>query len=533
MQRVEKTIGSLFREVASAYSSREALIHVSSGLRYNYGLLDWEADRAAKGLIRLGIQPGDRVALWAPNVAEWIVAMLALARMGALMVPIDPEAEPADVQYILSQSEARALIACKEADLEDYIDTMLEMRDSVPSLEHIILIADESFPETELWTEVLAGGEDVPPEVLLDISFGQQPSDPVAVMYTSGTTGSPKGVVLDHAGLINKSFHSTARQGITAEDRLCLYFPLFHMFGNTCVALAGLIRGACIVMPCLSFDASAILKALKEEQCTAVYGSPSMFMGLVEHPENQTKLWGTVLKGIVGGAPCPMELMQRLVEEIGVARITVAYGITEASSWITMTDPDDPLDLRVGTIGRPLPCNEVKIVDSASGEEVPPGDRGELCTRGFLMKEYYKMPAATAAAVDQDGWLHTGDIARMDAKGYVTISGRVKDTIFRNGVEIHPVEVEEVLYKRPEVLEAQVFGFVHPEKGDEVAAWVRLKEGAVLSTLTLAAHAKDNVQDECLPHFFKIVDRFPTTRSGKVQKYKLAEMARVEYGGGL
>lgn len=533
MEKVEKTIGSLFREIAAVYSSREALVHVPSGIRYNYGLLDWEVDRAAKGLIRLGLQPGDRVALWAPNGAEWIVAMLALARMGALMVPIDPDAEPVDVQYMLSQSEARALIVCKEADLGDYIDTIMEMRDRVPSLESIVLIADESFPETESWTEVLAAGEDVPADTLLDIAFHQQPSDPVAVMYTSGTTGAPKGVVLDHLGLINKSFHSTARQGITADDRLCLFFPLFHMFGNTCVALAGLLRGACLVMPCTSFDVPPILRALKEEQCTAVYGSPSMFMGLVEHPENQTKLWGTVLKGIVGGAPCPMELMQRLVEEIGAARITVAYGITEASSWITMTDPDDPLDLRVGTIGRPLPCSEVKIVDPVSGEEAPPGERGELCTRGFLMKEYYRMPAATAAAVDRDGWLHTGDIARMDLNGYVTISGRVKDTIFRNGVEIHPVEVEEVLYKRPEVLEAQVFGFLHPEEGEEVAAWVRLKEGASLSTVTLAAHARDYLEEDHLPHFFKIVDRFPMTRSGKVQKYKLAEMARVEYGASL
>ncbi|MCP5049992.1 MAG: AMP-binding protein, partial [bacterium] len=250
------------------------------------------------------------------------------------------------------------------------------------------------------------------------------------------------GVVLDHLGLINKSMVSTERQGIIAEDRLCLFFPLFHMFGNTCIALAGLLRRATLIMPCETFDPPKVLRAISMEKCTAIYGSPSMLIALIDHPEFQKEDWNTVSRGIIGGAPCPMELMRRIVKDIGVSDITVAYGITETSSWITMTQPDDPIELRVSTIGIPLPCNDLKIVDPGSGEQLASDQQGELCTRGFLMKEYYKMPAATAAAVDKEGWFHTGDLGEMDEQGYVRITGRLKDVIVRDGVDIYPVEVE-------------------------------------------------------------------------------------------
>jgi fatty-acyl-CoA synthase len=529
MEIVNKTIGQMLEEIAKKHPNRDALIHTETGGRYNYGLLSWEVERISKGLMNSGIKRGDRVALWAPNIAEWIMSFLALAGIGAIAVPIDPGAGREDLHFILEQSECRAIIMAKGLEVEEYVDTILHERDRIPSLDNIFVIADKSYPDMIPWSELTTMGDEAGTDVSSDMENVIRPEDPVAIMYTSGTTGNPKGVVLDHLGLINKSLFSTQRQGITHEDRLCLFFPLFHMFGNTCIALAGLIRGAAIVMPCQTFDPSRVLDSIHREKCTAVYGSPSMLLALVDHPDFQKKKWRSVLKGTIGGAPCPVELMRRLVEDIGLLDITVAYGITETSSWITMTHPDDPIDLRISTIGTPLECNEVKIVDPGTGEDLPASTQGELCTRGLLMREYYKMPAATAAAIDRDGWFHTGDLGEKDENGYVRITGRLKDVIVREGFEIQPVEVEEVLYQLPEVSEVQVFGFPHPKKGQEVAAWMKVKEGMELPLINVAAHAKDHLNKERMPQYYKIVTEFPMTRSGKVQKFKLAEMAEKEY----
>ena len=282
-------------------------------------------------------------------------------------------------------------------------------------------------------------------------------------------------------------------------------------------------------MPCETFDPPKVLQAISQEKCTAVYGSPSMLIALIDHPGFKKEDWRTVTKGIVGGAPCPMELMRRIVEDIGVSDITVAYGITETCSWITMTHPDDPIELRVSTIGTPLPCNDVKIVDPNSGKQLASNQQGELCTRGFLMKEYYKMPAATAAAIDKEGWFHTGDLGEMDEKGYFRITGRLKDVIVRDGVNIYPVELEEIIYQLPGVSEAQVFGFPHPRKGQEIAAWVKLKEGAELSPDHIARHVNTHLPEDKRPRHYKIVTGFPMTGSGKIQKFKLAEMGKDEY----
>lgn len=282
-------------------------------------------------------------------------------------------------------------------------------------------------------------------------------------------------------------------------------------------------------MPCRTFDPPKVLSVLYKENCTAIYASPSMLIALIDHPRFNKKHWETVHKGIIGGSPCPMELMKRLVQDIGVSDVTVSYGITEASSWITMTKPDDSLERRVSTIGDPLECNQVKIVNPATGEDLPPNTQGELCIKGFLMKEYYEMPAATAAAIDREGWFHSGDLGEMDDNGYVKITGRLKDVIVRDGIEIYPTELEEVIYGLPEVSEVQVFGFPHPEKGQEIAVWVRVKEGINLSLDSLIEYVKEKLDKEMEPHYFKIVSAFPMTRSGKVQKFKLAEMAQEEY----
>jgi fatty-acyl-CoA synthase len=528
MEVVRKTLGEMVEEVARQWPQREALVHTEVGVRYSYALLDWEANRAAGGLIRLGLNRGDKVAIWADNIPEWIIAQIAVFKMGGVMVPVDPGAGSDDLSHILRESECRALIMARNPAFDESADGFVYEREKIPSLEQVIVVADKPLPEMIPWTELTAMGEGSQ-DRLRDFRHRIHPEDPVAIMYTSGTTGKPKGVVLDHLGLINKTLNSIERQGIEPEDRLALFFPLFHMFGNTCIVLAALLRGAGLVMPCRSFDPALILEALHREKCTALYGSPSMLIALLDHPEFLKKQWESVSKGIIGGSPCPMELMRRLSLDLQVSKITVAYGITEASSWITMTRPEDPIELKASTMGTPLPCCEVGIVDPANGEPLPPGRPGEICTRGFLMKEYYGMPAATAAVMDKEGWFHTGDLGVVDERGYLRITGRMKDVILRDGVEITPVELEEILYGLPEVSEVQVFGFPHPEKGKEVAAWVKLKQGARLTIQELKAHMLERLGPAKAPRYFKFVSDFPMTRSGKVQKFKLSEMAEAEY----
>jgi fatty-acyl-CoA synthase len=523
MKIVRKTIGRMLNDIAAKVPNREALIHTDVNIRYNYSLLLWEVDRAAKGLIQLGIEPGDRVALWAPNIPEWIVAQFALSKIGAILVPVDAGAGGKDLRYLLDQSESRAIIMARGLEGDEYLDLSLEARDHAHFLEHIVLIARESQPEMVLWTELLGMGDDPDPRSLEEREKLVNPEDPVAIMYTSGTTGVPKGVILDHLGLINKSLAAAMRQGLTGEDRLCL-------FGNTCIALTGLLAGATLVMPCLAFDPSKVLKAVYKEKATAVFGSPSMIIALLDHPEFKSKRWSSVKKGIIGGAPCPMELMKRIVRGEGVSDLVVGYGITEASSWITMTHPEDPLERRASTIGTALEGNQVKIVNPATGRAVPPNTQGELCVKGLLMKGYYKMPAATASAVDKQGWFHSGDLGEVDERGYVKITGRLKDVIMRSGVPINPAEVEEILYSLPEVSEVQVFGFPHDNLGQEVAAWIKLKKGAKLTHEDLVRFVKRKIDEIKAPHYFKFVKEFPMTRSGKVQKFKLAEMAKKEHG---
>ncbi len=529
MQIIQKTIGVLLAEIAAANPLRDALIYAEMGMRYNFERLSQEIDRSARGFISTGIKPGDKVALWANNTVEWLLSFLGLVKIGAIVVPIDPNAAAENLQFILEQSECRGLIIAGGPQHKKYTEMALAAKKKIRNLQFIIVLGESSSEEMTTWTELSANATRVENSVLSEQTQAVDARNPMAIMYTSGTTGQPKGVVLDHLGLINKSMFSTERQGITHEDRLCLFFPLFHMFGNTCIALAGLLRGAALILPCETFDPSKILRAIADERCTAIYGSPSMLIALIDHPEFQKTDWKTVSKGTIGGAPCPMELMRRIVEDIGVSDITVSYGITETSSWITMTHPTDPIRLRVSTIGTPLPCNEIKIIDPATGEQLPPNRQGELCTRGFLMKEYYKMPAATAAAIDKDQWFHTGDLGEMDEQGYVKITGRLKDVIVRNGIEIFPVEIEEIIYRLAEISEVQVFGFPHPEKGQEVAAWVKLKEGVQLPLESLAAHVEAYLPENKWPKHYKVVSKFPMTGSGKIQKFKLAEMGRDEY----
>ncbi len=517
------TVGQALREAAVRYPFRPALTHVSHDVSLSYAELLGESEEAMRGLMALGIGKGDRVAVFAPNIPEWIITMAAVMGMGAVLVPVDPGADEETLVHMLDRVKCRAMIV--SAGSRGPVDRLLELRDMLPSLEHVIFTGEPDCPGAIPWRELAALGEHLPRGAEAEAAGRVSPGDPAAIMFTSGTTGLPKGVLLDHQGLVNKTLCAAERQGIDHRDRLCLFFPLSHMFGNTCIALAAFLRGAHLVMSGEAFDPDEIHSAVSRERCTAIYGTPGMFSALIDRPGFERTEWTSIKKGIVGGAPCPMDLMKRLVEDLGIRHLTVGYGITEASSWITMTMPEDPLHLRVSTIGRALPCNEVKIADPATGKPLPPGTRGELCTKGFLMKEYWEMPAATAATVDPKGWLHTGDLGEMDEAGYVRISGRIKDVIVRKGVEIHPVELEEIIHELPGVSQVQVFGFTNPAGGTEVAAWVIPREGVNLTGAEIENHMQSRIDESLRPSHYRIVKGFPTTASGKVQKKKLAELA--------
>ncbi len=525
MKQVMLGVGQVFHETASRFPFRPALTHLERGLNLSYAELDGESAAMMRGLMVLGIDKGDRIAVFAPNIPQWIIFMLAIMRMGAVLVPVDPDADENMLLHMLNTAECRAVITSEGNRHSDRIDRLLAVCEKISSLDHIITAEETHHVDTSACSELVILGESLAAGAETAAANHVKPEDPAAIMFTSGTTGLPKGVLLDHQGLVNKSFAATARQGISHEDRLCLFFPLSHMFGNTCIALAGLLRGSHLVMPGEIFEPASVNAAIASEKCTAVYGSPGMLSTLIDSPGFDPSGWSGLTRGIIGGAPCPMDLMKRLVENLGIKHLTVGYGITEASSWITMTMPEDPLPLRVGTIGRALPCNEVRIVNPATGHPLPPGERGELCTKGFLMKGYWKRPAATEAAVDPEGWFHTGDLGEMDESGYIRVTGRIKDVIIRDGIEIHPVELEEVIHELPGVSQAQVFGFNDPSGGTGLAAWVIPREGHYLREDEIESHLISRVDRSLLPSQYRIVEEFPTTASGKVQKARLAERA--------
>jgi fatty-acyl-CoA synthase len=402
----------------------------------------------------------------------------------------------------------------------------------LPELKGIALISVRNnlkHPKGMLaWEELVEKGKDVSDSLLSERQRSCHPDDVVTLLYTSGTTGAPKGVMSTHFGIINTSVTSAEIQRLTERDRLCLSIPLSHMFGCVCITLAGVCKGATLVIPSETFQPRKVLEAIEKERCTAIYGSPSAFIALMEDPQYSIFNLKSLRTGIMGGAQCPMEVMKKVVEEMGAKEIVIGYGQTESSSWITETRPDDPLELRVSTVGRPLPNVEVKIVDPRTGEEVPTSVTGELCARGMNMKGYYKMPAATATAIDGKGWLHTGDLATMDENGYVRTSGRLKEVISKGGETIFPTEVEEVLFSHPKISNVQVFGVPDKVLGEEVAAWIKSDEGADISETEVIQYCKGKLTH--LPRYIKFVKEFPMTPLGKIQRFKMREMAIEDYG---
>lgn len=529
MDLLKKTIGELLEEVASRFPENEALVDVSKGVRLTYEEFLNYVNQLAKGFLKLGIKKGNHLALWAPNRWEWIVTEFAIFKIGAVLVSVDTNAQRQQLQYLLTQSDSRALIMAEGIKGSEYLETVQQLPD-LPELKHLVLMADKTPSGMIKWKTLLEMGKDVMDSLLQERERQCRQDDVVTLLYTSGTTGAPKGVMSTHFGVLNTTAASADIQRLTEKDRLCLSVPLSHMFGCICITLAAIIKGAAIILPSEAFDPGKILEAIERERCSAVYGSPTAFISFMEHPKYNPSNIRSLRTGIMGGAQCPIEVMKKVVDEMGVRDIIIGYGLTESSSWITETRPDDPLELRVSTVGRALPNVEVKIMDPRTGEEAPAGIAGELCARGLNMKGYYKMAAATEKAIDREGWLHSGDLATMDERGYVRITGRLKEVIQKGTETIYPAEIEEVLFTFPGISNAQVFGVPDKALGEEIAVWIKLEEGAVVREEEILQFCKEKLPASQVPRYLKFVKEFPMTPLGKTQKFKMREMATKEYG---
>jgi fatty-acyl-CoA synthase len=538
------TIGDLLDRQAQRFGDRDALVHVQHGVRYTYAEFRAECDRVAKGLIALGVQKGEHIGIWATNYPEWVVAQFATAKIGAVLVTINPAYRTQELEYLLKQSDTATLILIDSFKTSDYVgmlnELIPELRDAeqgqldsatFPQLKRVIFIGQQRQPGMISWRDLTQLGAAVSDNQLARRQAACDPDDVINIQYTSGTTGFPKGVQLTHFNIVaNASLVAECMQ-FSEQDRLCIPVPFYHIFGCVLGTLCCVTRGAAMIIPAEYFDPLKTLSALEQEYCTALHGVPTMFIAELQHPEFSRFSFPALRTGIMAGSPCPIEVMKQVVEKMGAHEITIAYGQTEASPIITQTRTDDPIELRVSTVGRVLPNVEVKIIDPETGQEVSRGVQGELCARGFIvMKGYYKQPEATAKAIDEDGWLHTGDLATMDERGYYKITGRLKDMIIRGGENIYPREIEEFLYTNPKVADVQVVGVPDLKYGEEIMVWVKLKQGQSATSEEFRDFCRGKIAHYKIPRYIRFVNEFPLTVSGKIQKYKMREVAVEELG---
>ncbi|MBK9712803.1 MAG: AMP-binding protein [Kouleothrix sp.] len=541
---LKTTIGDLLDRQAARFGERDALIHVEHGVRYTYGEFRDECNRVAKGLIALGIRKGDHVGIWATNYAEWVVAQFATAKIGAVLVTVNPSYRTHELEYLLKQSDASTLLLIDSFKTSDYVgminELIPELRESepgdlhsakFPQLQRVIFIGQERHAGMLQWSDLAALGTSVSDVELARRQAECGPDEVINIQYTSGTTGFPKGAMLTHFNIVGDAFYIAECMRFTEQDRLCIPVPFYHCFGCVLGTLCCVTHGAAMVIPSEYFDPLKALTAVEKESCTGLHGVPTMFIAELQHPDFAKFSFPALRTGIMAGSPCPIEVMKQVVERMGAAEITIAYGQTESSPVITQTRTDDPIELRVSTVGRALPNVAVKIVDPETGQELPPGQQGELCTRGFIvMKGYYNLPEATTKAIDPDGWLHTGDLATMDERGYCKITGRLKDMIIRGGENIYPREIEEFLYTNPKVADVQVVGVPDLKYGEEVMAWVKLKEGQSATPEEIRDFCRGKIAHYKVPRYVKFVNDFPMTVTGKIQKYKMRDAAVEELG---
>jgi fatty-acyl-CoA synthase len=532
------TIGQLIDLRAKENTKTEALVYSDLNLRYNYDDFRYVCNQAAKGLMKLGVQKGEHIAIWATNVPQWVITQFGSAKMGAVLVTVNTNYKIFELEYLLKQSDTTTLILIKGTKSSDYISMLYQLcpelhsckpgelkSQRLPFLKNIIVIDEKNYPGMFTWNELIEIGNTVTDEELAVRQDSLDPDDVISMMYTSGTTGFPKGVMLTHNNLIGNACSLAECMDFTEKDRLCIPVPFFHCFGCVLGTMACVVSGATMV-PIVVFNPIKVLETIEKESCTAVHGVPTMFIMELEEMEKNQYDTSSLRTGIMAGSPCPIEVMKKVVDKMGVREITITYGQTEASPGITMTRTDDPLELRVTTVGRALPNVEVKIIDSETGKEVPRNTQGELCSRGYnTMKGYYKMIEATAAAIDNDGWLHTGDLAVMDEDGYCKITGRLKDMIIRGGENIYPREIEEFIYTHPKVKDVQVVGVPSEKYGEEVMAFIQIKPGNSITEEELKEYCREKIARYKIPKYIAFVDDYPITASGKIQKYKLRELA--------
>ncbi|MCA1062929.1 AMP-binding protein [Rossellomorea sp. AcN35-11] len=533
------TVGDLLEEKARIQPDVDAVVYADRGLRWSYHEFNQLCRQAAKGFMKLGIHKGDHIAIWASNTPEWLVSQFSTGKMGAVLVTVNTNYRTAELEYLLKQSDSQTIILMEGFRGASYIDMLYdicpELRTSkpgelksskLPFLKNVIVLGERSYPGTYSWQDIMDRGQEVPERELEERLASLSPDDVINMQYTSGTTGFPKGVMLTHSNIVNNGYNIAQCMRLTKEDRLCIPVPFFHCFGCVLGNLACVSVGATMV-PLQEFDPEKVLQTVQDEECTALHGVPTMFISELNLPDFERYDLSRLRTGIMAGSNCPIEVMKGVMDKMGAGEITIAYGQTESSPVITQTRTHDPIELKVETVGKALPNVEVKIVEPGSSREVPNGVQGELCTRGYLvMKGYYKNEEATKLAIDDEGWLHTGDLAVMDEHGYCRITGRLKDMIIRGGENIYPREIEEFLYSHPKVLDVQVIGIPDEVYGEEVMAWIILKEGQTATPNEIKEYCTGKISRHKIPRYIEFTDSYPMTASGKIQKFRLKEQAK-------
>lgn len=522
---LETTIGADLAATVARVPDGEALVECATGRRWTYRELAADVEVVARGLASLGIEKGDRVGIWAPNCAEWTLVQYATARLGVVLVNVNPAYRAHELGYVVGQSGMRAIVAVPELKGSSFATMIDEVRPDHPTLTDVLLIGTSS------WQGLLDAGRASDLDVDA-VEATLDPTDPINIQYTSGTTGFPKGATLSHRNILNNGFAVGELLHYTSDDRIAIPVPFYHCFGMVMGNLAATSHGATMVVPAPMFDPAATLRAAAEERCTSLYGVPTMFIAMLADPSFDDHDLSALRTGIMAGSPCPVEVMKQVIERMGAEDVSICYGMTETSPVSTQTRTDDSVERRVSTVGRVHPNLETKVVDPATGEVVPRGTAGELCTRGYsVMIGYWQEPEKTSEAVDTDGWMHTGDLAVMDADGYLSITGRIKDMVIRGGENIYPREIEEFLLTHPDVLDAQVVGVPDERYGEELMAWLRMRDGAEpLGVDAVKEFCTGRLAHYKVPRYVHVVEEFPMTVTGKVRKVQMREDARALLG---
>lgn len=540
---LEDTMGRLLDRIAASHPEQPALVVGAQDVRLNYRQFHDEVERVAAGLLALGMAPGERIGIWSPNRAEWVLLQFAAPKAGLVLVNINPAYRVHELEFVLNKVACRALVLPRHFKTSHYLELLGELAPELaqsapgtlhaarlPELREVILLDEVPAPGTRTWRQLGALADAAALARLQAVEARLSAEDPVNIQFTSGTTGAPKGATLTHRNIVNNGYFVGEAMRLTEQDRLCIPVPFYHCFGMVLGNLACVTHGACMVIPGEGFDPLATLETVQEERCTGLHGVPTMFIAELEHPRFGEFDLSSLRTGIMAGSPCPVEVMRRVVKEMHMSEVTIAYGMTETSPVSFQTVPDDPLERRVDSVGRIHPHLEAKVVD-ADGRIVPRGEPGELCVRGYsVMRGYWGEPERTGEVLDGEGWMHTGDLATIDEDGYCRIVGRLKDMIIRGGENVYPREIEEFLYTHPKVQDVQVLGVPDPKFGEQVCAWVRLREGVQATEAEIQDYCRRNLAYFKVPQYVRFVESFPMTVTGKVQKYLIREAMMEELG---